>query len=187
MRPFELLLASTLALVAACTPSGGGTPAPLLPDPGSDGVYSVDWPELGRGEARYITIDLGSDAVLVCRRVTPKFPFDSAKARAQDRAQLAALASCLNHPEMTDRTVLLVGRTDAQGTAANNEALGLRRAETVKKILVANGLSEARVSISTRGEADAVGHTAAAPGVPEFSDGYDRSVDVVVRGAKHAP
>ena len=110
MRPLELLLASTLALVAACTPSGGGTPAPLLPDPGSDGVYSVDWPELGRGEARYITIDLGSDAVLVCRRVSPKFPFDSAKARAQDRAQLAALASCLNHPEMTDRTVRLIGR-----------------------------------------------------------------------------
>ncbi len=185
MRPVEILAVLTALALGGCAP--GTSPPPVLPDPGSDGVYSVDWPELGRGEARYITIDLGSDGAATCRRVSPKFPFDSAKARAQDRAQLAALASCLNHAEMADRTVLLVGRADARGSTSNNEALGMRRAESVKKLLVSSGLAEARISVSTRGESDAVGEKPVAPGSPEYSHGYDRSVDVVIRGGAHAP
>ncbi len=55
---------------------------PKLPTPGSDGDYALDWPDLGQGEARYITIELG-DSFESCRRVSPKFPFDSARTRAK--------------------------------------------------------------------------------------------------------
>jgi OmpA-OmpF porin, OOP family len=184
MRPFEILSVLTALALGGCARTG---PSPLLPDPGSDGVYSVDWPELGRGQERYITIDLGADGASTCRRVSPKFPFDSAKARAKDRAELAALASCLNHAEMADHTVLLVGRADARGSEAHNDALGMRRAESVKKLLVSSGLAEARITLSTKGERGAVGHTAGPAGTPEYSHGYDRSVDVVILGAAHAP
>jgi OmpA-OmpF porin, OOP family len=187
MRPFEILAPFVFLTLAACGGTRTASPAPVLPDPGSDGVYSVDWPDLGRGDARFITIDLGPDEFLVCRRVSPKFPFDSAMARAQDKAQLAALASCLNHAEMADRTVMLIGRADARGSAANNDVLGAKRAQAVKKILVANGLAEARIRVSTRGEADAVGEKPGAPGTPQYSHGYDRSVDVVIRRGAHAP
>lgn len=185
MRPFETLAALTALALAGCPRPAPA--APLLPDPGSDGVYSVDWPELGRGEDRYITLDLGPDGASTCRRVSPKFPFDSAKARAKDRAELEALASCLNHAEMADRTVTLVGHADARGGAAYNDALGMRRAESVKRLLVSSGLAEARIRISTRGESEAVGHTVVSPGTPAYSHGYDRSVDIVITGGARTP
>lgn len=188
MRPFEIVAVVVALSLGGCARTAA--PAPLLPDPGADGVYSVDWPELGRGEDRYITVDLGPDGASTCRRVSPKFPFDSAKARAKDRAELKALASCLNHAEMTDRRVLLVGHADARGSDVHNDALGMRRAESVKKLLISSGLAEARITVATRGERDAVGLTAGAagaPGTPEYSHGYDRSVDIVILGGAHAP
>src|SRR3954469_1539802 len=97
-----------------------------LPPPGPGGEYSPDWPELGSGEARYIHIELG-DSFETCRHLSPKFPFDSAHTRAQDQAQLQAFASCMNHPELASRTVLLLGRADPRGTARYNDDLGSKR------------------------------------------------------------
>ncbi len=165
--------------LGAC--AGSSKPAPLLPDPGPDGVYTIDWPDLGRGEARYITIDLGPDSFSRCQRLSPKFPFDSARTRAQDRAQLSALASCLNHREMSDRSVLLIGRTDAQGSEQYNLELGAKRAARIKELLVSNGLAENRIRIATAGEVGAMGDK------PDYSKGYDRRVDIHVIGGVHAP
>ena len=161
--------------------AGSGTsPPPVLPDPGPDGVYSLDWPDLGRGEERFITLDLGDD-IETCRRVSPKFPFDSAKTRAQDRAQLQAFASCMNHESMVGRTVLLVGRADERGTSPYNAELGLKRAKRIKELLVQYGMTEGRIEVRSKGEAEAVG------AAPEYSHGFDRRVDVVVRGGAHTP
>lgn len=172
---------AALALGLVVSACAGSTPKPLLPDPGPDGVYSVDWPALGRGEDRYITIELGPDSLATCRRVSPKFPFDSARAQAQDQAQIVALASCLNNPVMADRSVLLVGRADARGSDAHNLELGQKRAAFIKDLLVKNGLAESRIRVTTAGESAAVG------GGPDFSHGYDRRVDVVVVGGEHRP
>jgi len=153
-----------------------------LPDPGPDQQYTVQWPELGDGEDRWVRIDLGPDAFEMCREVDPKFPFDSAQANAQDKAQMRALASCLNHPTLLDRKVQLVGRTDDVGSDAYNQQLGRRRAESIRKLLIDSGLSADRiVAVRSRGERGAVGNQ------PAYAPGYDRRVDILVTGGTHSP
>jgi outer membrane protein OmpA-like peptidoglycan-associated protein len=175
----SILALSTVLFLAGC--SQPSSPPPQLPDPGPDGTYAVDWPDLGRDEDRYITIDTGADAFATCRRIDVNFPFDSAKTRAQDRLQLRALATCLNHPEMVNRTLLLVGRTDAHGGTAYNQDLGMKRAERVKALLIESGVSASRISVKSEGELAAVGDK------PEFSHGFDRRVDIAIVGGSHAP
>jgi peptidoglycan-associated lipoprotein len=139
------------------------------------------WPELGRGDARFIRIDLGPDTFAECQRLAPKFPFDSAETYAQDGPQLSALAACLNAPGMRERTITLVGRADPRGTPKYNVGLGARRAETIKQHLVDAGIAAERITVVSQGAYDAVG------GTPEYDYGYDRRVDVVIGGGSHAP
>lgn len=179
-KMLSLALACALTACATSEPPPP-SPPPQLPPPDSNGEYSLVWPDLGRGEDRYITIDIGPDSFEHCRNVSPKFPFDSAQTRAQDAAAIAALASCLNHDSMRDRNVLLVGRTDAQGTAAYNAQLGKRRADRIKDLLIRHGLAPERIKTNSKGEVGAVGDE------PDYSRGYDRRVDIVVLGGKHAP
>jgi peptidoglycan-associated lipoprotein len=141
----------------------------------------VGWPDLGRGAARFIRIDLGPDSLTECRRLSPKFPFDSAVTYAQDREQLGALATCLNAPGMRERSIQLVGRADPRGSDAYNEELGGRRAQAIRKILIENGIAEARIEIASEGERGAKGDTA------EYASGFDRRVDLIVRGGVHVP
>ncbi len=128
----KTLTACTLlaACLLACAEPGQNPQPAISPSSGAGG-----WPDLGRGNARYIRIDLGPDAFAECRRVSPKFPFDSAVTYAQDREQLGAFAECLNTPGMRDRKVQLVGRTDPQGTDAHNNELGIERARAIRQNL----------------------------------------------------
>jgi outer membrane protein OmpA-like peptidoglycan-associated protein len=183
MRTAACLL-GVLALVVqlGCTRQVTQNNNVRLPDPGPDQEYTVQWPDLGPGEDRFVRIDLGPDAFELCRNADPKFPFDSAQTRAQDHAQMKALASCLNHSSMLDRKVQLVGRADATGTDAYNRDLGRRRAESIRKLLIESGLSPNRiVAVRSRGEQGAVGNQ------PAYAPGYDRRVDVVVTGGVHSP
>jgi outer membrane protein OmpA-like peptidoglycan-associated protein len=50
--------------------------------------------------------------------------------------------------------VLVIGHTDTMGDAAANLALGLRRANTVRDILVQAGLAQSIVDVTSHGEAD---------------------------------
>jgi outer membrane protein OmpA-like peptidoglycan-associated protein len=180
-RMFKQLTIVSLLVFVGCAAAPPTSPAPKLPATDENGEYSIDWPDLGRGEDRYIDIDLGADTFEHCRQVSPKFPFDSAKTRAQDRARLEALASCLNHESMLDRRVMLVGRTDASGTTSYNEELGKKRANRIKELLVQYGLAANRIEMKSAGEKDTKGD------LPEYSQGYDRRVDVIVTGGAHAP
>jgi outer membrane protein OmpA-like peptidoglycan-associated protein len=157
------------------------TTSATLPPPNAQGEYAPDWPQMGRGEARFITIQLGPDTYSHCRDVSPKFAFDSPLTYVQDRAQLAAFARCMNHEEMQSRHVLLVGRADPRGSATYNLELGSRRAEQIKALLVLAGLSADRIDVATEGKRDAKGNTG------DYSFGYDRRVDVVVAGGSHHP
>jgi OOP family OmpA-OmpF porin len=166
-------------LLAACVVACGGgarQSAEAQAAPSGPG-----WPDLGRGYARFIRIDLGPDAFDECRRVTPKFPFDSAVTYAQDREQLGAFAACLNTPGMKERTVQLVGRADPQGTEAYNEELGRKRADAIRQLLIENGITNDRIELATEGAKGAKGDS------PDYSLGYDRRVDVVVKGGRHSP
>jgi OOP family OmpA-OmpF porin len=148
------------------------------------------FPDLGRGEARFIRIDLGPDTFAECQRISPKFPFNSASTYAIDRAQLAAFATCLNSVTMRDHKVRLVGRADPRGTSQYNDKLGMQRANAIKQLLVEQGIDANRLQIESDGKAGAVGIPDDAPDTstnPQYTYGYDRRVDVVVTGSDHAP
>lgn len=169
------------AFLFACGSEVRQRPEPEITSARESEMKGPGWPDLGRGAARFIRIDLGPDNLAECQRVSPKFPFDSANTYAQDRMQLEALASCLNSPGMRERTLLLVGRADPRGSDGYNEQLGSKRADAIKKILVENGIAASRIEIATEGERGAHGDTA------DTSSGHDRRVDVIVKGGTHAP
>ena len=50
--------------------------------------------------------------------------------------------------------VVVAGHTDTMGDAASNATLGLKRATTVRAILVQAGLPTSTIAIASHGEAD---------------------------------
>jgi len=50
--------------------------------------------------------------------------------------------------------VVVIGHTDTMGSAKANIALGMRRANSVRDILVNAGLAPSTVEVTTHGEAD---------------------------------
>jgi outer membrane protein OmpA-like peptidoglycan-associated protein len=171
-------------LVAACSaplPPTQSSLGPKLPDPGADKQYQVDFPEQGRGAARYVHITIGEDIARDCGFVRTHFAFDSAELLPQDHLALRGLAECLVRPRFGDVQLSLVGRADGRGNTAYNTGLGLRRAERVKSLLVTAGLAAARIHTSSRGAAGAIGDDV------QYSYGYDRRVDAVILGEVHAP
>jgi outer membrane protein OmpA-like peptidoglycan-associated protein len=72
--------------------------------------------------------------------------------------------------------VVVVGHTDSVGTDAYNDALALRRAETVRAILVARGLPPASIAVAGRGKREPL------VAVPDgTSEPRNRRVEIVVR------
>jgi outer membrane protein OmpA-like peptidoglycan-associated protein len=82
------------------------------------------------------------------------FDTDSSNLREESKRNLDNLASSLKN--FGDSKILLVGHTDAQGTADYNLALSQRRAEAVATYLESRGVSASRVQIEGRGETDPV-------------------------------
>ena len=181
----QLGTAALLTLVAtACSAPLAPTQAaqgPKLPAAGPDGEYKVNFPDLGRGAARYIRLTLREDLSRECGLVNTHFEFDSSEPLPQEKLELKRLSECLEDPSRKGLGLLLVGRTDRRGNPGYNQELGLRRAERVKQILVDSGIYPSRIAIDSGGEGAAVGDDTL------YSYGYDRRVDVLVYGVVHAP
>jgi outer membrane protein OmpA-like peptidoglycan-associated protein len=81
---------------------------------------------------------------------TVHFEFGQSAATPATTAAIESLALyCRYHP---DTVVWLTGHTDPIGKDGDNEELGTARANTVRDILVANGVDDARITTDTRGE-----------------------------------
>lgn len=184
MTQFASILALAAGMAMGCAPVVGPTQsatAARLPDPGADGQYKVDFPDQGRGSARYIGIDIGPDVAESCRLPKTHFEFDSSEPLPEDRFQLKALADCLRPTLVDGVSISLYGRADPRGTAAYNQRLAERRAIRVKQLLVEMGIPEDRIVTRSTGDLNAVGNQ------PMYSYGFDRRVDVVLIGLVHAP
>jgi outer membrane protein OmpA-like peptidoglycan-associated protein len=73
------------------------------------------------------------------------FEYNSSDLRPEAAAQLAQLKSALLSDALRSDRFLVAGHTDAKGNPRYNKQLSLRRAETVKRFLVANGLDAKRL------------------------------------------
>lgn len=89
----------------------------------------------GAPSARYVGFDTGKDEPL--------------KGDEQEVKQAAATLK-----EEADLHVMVIGRADKRGDAAMNKDLSLLRARRVQKMLVAEGVDEARIEVAARGEGD---------------------------------
>ncbi len=78
------------------------------------------------------------------------FDFDSDDIRAESAANLRNLAASLLKYPNTD--VLIVGHTDAQGTADYNQSLSTRRANSAAQFLMTQGIPTTRSRTVGRGE-----------------------------------
>ncbi|MEL6287605.1 MAG: OmpA family protein [Pseudomonadota bacterium] len=64
------------------------------------------------------------------------FATGSSEIRAKSRPDLVTLGLALRDPRLKDRTIMVIGHTDARGSDAANLALSQRRAQAVRKFLV---------------------------------------------------
>jgi outer membrane protein OmpA-like peptidoglycan-associated protein len=72
--------------------------------------------------------------------------------------------------------ISVVGHTDRVGTVEANDKLSLRRAETVKQVLVQEGLPVGLIEASGRGERQAL-----APTADEVAEPLNRRVEIEIR------
>lgn len=79
------------------------------------------------------------------------FDFDSATLRGESKDLLKNLAAALRDQRLSQFRFRVEGHTDAKGTAAYNDALSERRAQTVVGFLAAEGVSAERLDAVGKG------------------------------------
>ena len=101
------------------------------------------------------------------------FAYDSDAVRESDKAVLKKLADCFMTGPLKGRQMNLVGHADNRGEDEYNMLLGGRRADNVKAAIIGQGMDQAKVSSTSRGEMDATG-------TDEAGWREDRRVDIML-------
>jgi outer membrane protein OmpA-like peptidoglycan-associated protein len=104
------------------------------------------------------------------------FATGKSELKSGSAANLDRLTAFMN--EYPKRTALIEGFTDSMGSEDSNQALSQRRAESVKRYLVGQGVEPARLNTSGRGENSPVADNESAAGRQQ-----NRRVELVVTGA----
>lgn len=78
--------------------------------------------------------------------------------------------------ERKSTSITIVGHTDTTGTPEGNYALGLKRAERVKEILLKEGVDASSVAVSSHGEGDPL-----IKQTGRYSEPRNRRVEIIVR------
>jgi len=76
--------------------------------------------------------------------------------RSEGRQIVADVAKQLRMDGVTPLQIVVVGHADPTGQAVSNDILGLRRAATVRDLLVENGVAPAVIAISSKGHREPV-------------------------------
>jgi outer membrane protein OmpA-like peptidoglycan-associated protein len=108
------------------------------------------------------------------QRFTLYFQFESDELTAESRALMSEILSTVKQRFMPE--VAVVGHTDTMGTISANAQLGLKRATTVRNLLVAAGLNRSLIDVISHGEAEPLVRTA-----DETPEPRNRRVEIAVR------
>jgi peptidoglycan-associated lipoprotein len=129
-----------------------------------DGTLSVDVPPMAAGTYDVTVTNPGGVRAILrrglvlraedapslgCSPVTVRFEYDSTVVDAEARAALDSATECLRQ---VPTAVRIEGHCDERGTTEYNLALGLRRADAVRRYLVGKGVSPARLDATSFGE-----------------------------------
>lgn len=102
------------------------------------------------------------------------FESGSDRLTPESRAQFARIKH-----EVTARPapeVMVIGHTDRVGTRADNDALSMQRAQTMRDLLVAEGLLGGKIEVAGRGERELL-----VPTADEVEEPRNRRVEVNIR------
>jgi outer membrane protein OmpA-like peptidoglycan-associated protein len=102
------------------------------------------------------------------------FQFESDTLTAESSALVPEILNTVQRLQIPE--VVVVGHTDTMGEARANRALGLRRAMSVRDILVHAGLAPSTIEVTTHGEADLLVKTP-----DDTPEPRNRRVDITVR------
>ncbi|MBV6415631.1 MAG: Peptidoglycan-associated lipoprotein [Steroidobacteraceae bacterium] len=148
------------------------------PDAGTSQGAAVGAGTEGAGGEGVTSAPLGDDTAtagpqgeLLGKRII-YFDFDRAELKPADEALISAHAAYLaSHPATRVR---LEGHTDERGTREYNIGLGERRAQTVRRALLLQGVAETQVATVSYGE-----ERPAAAGSDEVAWAQNRRVEIV--------
>jgi outer membrane protein OmpA-like peptidoglycan-associated protein len=102
------------------------------------------------------------------------YRFDSDELTDDSRALVPKILDAVKSRPVPE--VMIIGHTDTIGTAASNEALGMRRAQAVRALLVEAGLDESFLEVTSHGEADLLIRTG-----DNVAEPRNRRVEITVR------
>ena len=109
-----------------------------------------------------VSTDALDDANSILAKRSAFFDFDKSAIKPADQPMVQAHGQYL--AGKTERKVVVEGNADERGSSEYNLALGNRRAESVKKMLVVSGAKASQISTASFGEEKprATGHNEAA-------------------------
>jgi peptidoglycan-associated lipoprotein len=140
----SLLMASLLAACASQKPKEAAPAAPAAEAPAPAVETKAAQPEAP------VAVDPLNDPNSILAKRSTYYPFDVSVVQEADRPMVEAHAKYLNeHP---DRQVRLEGNCDERGSAEYNLGLGQRRADGVKKLLLAGGASAGQIETVSYGK-----------------------------------
>jgi outer membrane protein OmpA-like peptidoglycan-associated protein len=111
-----------------------------------------------------------------------QFAFDSSDLDARARRVVERMAYVLNHTRAAARAVILEGHADAIGTVAYNLTLSRRRAETVARELIGQGVRRDRITVEAYGESRPIAPNRRPDGTDDPAGrARNRRVEAVIR------
>jgi len=174
MKLMHLLAVAVLALgLAACQkPTKPDTTATAATDTGAAASSGVGGDaSAGAGTATALTPQQQALAAIQQKNVV-YFDYDSSEIRSEYVPLVAAHAQYL--VKYPTARVRLEGHTDERGSREYNIGLGERRAQTVRRALLAQGVAEAQITTVSYGE-----ERPAVEGSDEAAYGQNRRVELV--------
>ncbi len=159
-----------ISLLAACA---SDKPAEVASAPAAPAEAPAAAPAAETAQtAAPVSTDALDDANSILAKRSAFFDFDKSVVKADDKPAIQAHGQYLGG--RTDRSVTVEGNCDERGSSEYNLALGNRRADAVKKMLVVSGAKADQVSTVSFGEEKprAAGHN-------EAAWSQNRSADIV--------
>jgi peptidoglycan-associated lipoprotein len=139
----SIVLVNLLAACASEKPKAPEAAAPVPPP-------VVTAPEAAPAPAPVVEVDSLNDPASILAKRSVYYPFDVSAVQDADKPIVVAHAKYLSeHP---DRNVRVEGNADERGSNEYNLALGQRRADGVKQMLVLGGAKASQIETVSYGE-----------------------------------
>ncbi len=148
MRKVSMSLVLAAVLLAGCKTAPVTAPAANTNDTNSTNTAATSSSNAGSSQA--LTAEEAAKQALVQVGYVVYFDYDSSEIKSESQAVIAAHAKYLS--SNSNLKARLEGNTDERGSREYNVALGERRAQSVRKALLLQGVAEAQITTLSYGE-----------------------------------